>query len=159
MILSARDLTIGYSDRVVGRGLDLALETGAAVALLGPNGCGKTTLMRTLLGLLAPRDGEGAHRQPPPPRLHLARACAADRLCTANSRGCSGKSDPANIVTFCSRSSPTAGPQTIDLIRLIGLLSLMCIPAGAEPHGGPVRSRKAEITFGGSASGKRVNFS
>jgi iron complex transport system ATP-binding protein len=57
MILSGRNLTIGYSDRVVGRGLDIALATGEVLALLGPNGGGKTTLLKTLLGLLAPRDG------------------------------------------------------------------------------------------------------
>jgi iron complex transport system ATP-binding protein len=58
MILSGHDLTIGYSDRIVGRGLDVALATGQVVALLGPNGGGKTTLLKTLLGLLAPRSGE-----------------------------------------------------------------------------------------------------
>jgi iron complex transport system ATP-binding protein len=58
MILSGHDLTIGYSDRVVGRGLSVALETGSVLALLGPNGGGKTTLLRTLLGLLAPQAGE-----------------------------------------------------------------------------------------------------
>ncbi len=58
MILEGRDLTIGYSDRIVGRGLDVALATGDVLALLGPNGGGKTTLLRTLLGLLAPRAGE-----------------------------------------------------------------------------------------------------
>ena len=31
--------------------------------------------------------------------------------------------------------------------------------ADNQPHGGPIRSRKAEITFGGSASRSRVNFS
>ena len=54
MILAGRDLTIGYSDRVVGRGLDVALEQGEVLALLGPNGGGKTTLLKTLLGMLAP---------------------------------------------------------------------------------------------------------
>jgi len=58
MSLAGRDLTIGYSDRVVGRGLNVALERGEVLALLGPNGGGKTTLLKTLLGILAPRAGE-----------------------------------------------------------------------------------------------------
>ncbi len=58
MILSGHDLTIGYSDRIVGRGLDVALATGQVLALLGPNGGGKTTLLKTLLGLLSPKSGE-----------------------------------------------------------------------------------------------------
>ena len=58
MNLSGHALTIGYNDRVVGRGLDVALTTGEVLALLGPNGGGKTTLLKTLLGLLAPRAGE-----------------------------------------------------------------------------------------------------
>ena len=57
MSLAGRDLTIGYSDRVVGRGLNVALEQGEVLALLGPNGGGKTTLLKTLLGLLKPRTG------------------------------------------------------------------------------------------------------
>src|SRR6516164_7341811 len=58
MTLSGHDLTIGYTDHVVGRQLDLALSSGEVLALLGPNGGGKTTLLKTLLGLLAPRAGE-----------------------------------------------------------------------------------------------------
>src|SRR6516165_2492562 len=60
MSLAGRDLTIGYSDRVVGRGLNVALERGEVLALLGPNGGGKTTLLKTLLGILTPRAGEVA---------------------------------------------------------------------------------------------------
>src|SRR5512145_235102 len=60
MSLAGRDLTIGYSDRVVGRALNVALEQGEVLALLGPNGGGKTTLLKTLLGILSPRAGEVA---------------------------------------------------------------------------------------------------
>jgi iron complex transport system ATP-binding protein len=58
MILAGRDLTIGYRDRIVGQGLDVALERGTVLALLGPNGGGKTTLLKTLLGLIEPLAGE-----------------------------------------------------------------------------------------------------
>ena len=58
MKLEGRSLAIGYRDRLVGSGLDVALQTGEVLALLGPNGGGKTTLLKTLLGLLAPKAGE-----------------------------------------------------------------------------------------------------
>jgi len=56
--IEGRDLTIGYPDHTVGRGLDVVLSTGEVLALLGPNGGGKTTLLKTLLGLLRPKAGE-----------------------------------------------------------------------------------------------------
>lgn len=58
MNIEGRDLTIGYPDRTVGRDLDVALSTGEVLALLGPNGGGKTTLLKTLLGLIKPKAGE-----------------------------------------------------------------------------------------------------
>jgi iron complex transport system ATP-binding protein len=58
MTLEGHALAIGYRDRLVGSGLDVALAEGEVLALLGPNGGGKTTLLKTLLGLLPPRAGE-----------------------------------------------------------------------------------------------------
>ena len=58
MIVEGRDLTIGYTDHTVGSGLNVQLATGEVLALLGPNGGGKTTLLKTLLGLLKPKAGE-----------------------------------------------------------------------------------------------------
>ena len=57
-LLAARGLAIGYPGRRVGAGLDLTLGPGRAMALLGPNGGGKTTLLKTLLGLIPPLAGE-----------------------------------------------------------------------------------------------------
>lgn len=56
-MLTARDLSIGYGRHRVGSGLNVALAKGEVLALLGPNGGGKTTLLKTLLGLLPPLAG------------------------------------------------------------------------------------------------------
>ena len=61
-ILTARDLSIGYRSgrrppRVVASAIDVTLDHGEFVCLLGPNGTGKSTLMRTLAGMQPPLNG------------------------------------------------------------------------------------------------------
>jgi iron complex transport system ATP-binding protein len=57
-LLEARDLVVVRGRRTVLDGVSLELRAGDAVALVGPNAAGKSTLVRTLLGLLAPVRGE-----------------------------------------------------------------------------------------------------
>jgi len=58
--LQIEDLAFGYPGRLVGRGVNLVVEAGEVVCLLGPNGGGKTTLFKTVLRLLEPRGGRVA---------------------------------------------------------------------------------------------------
>lgn len=56
-MLSVRGLWAGYDGRAVLHGVDLEVAAGELVALVGPNGCGKTTLMRAITRVVQPERG------------------------------------------------------------------------------------------------------
>jgi branched-chain amino acid transport system ATP-binding protein len=56
-MLDVTGLRAGYLDTTVIRDLDLTVQPGEAAVLIGPNGHGKTTLLRAISGLIAPSGG------------------------------------------------------------------------------------------------------
>jgi urea transport system ATP-binding protein len=57
-ILDVQDLNVYYGESHILRDVDLSVAPGKMVCLIGRNGVGKTTLLKTIMGLLAPRSGE-----------------------------------------------------------------------------------------------------
>ncbi|VEI14556.1 Probable ABC transporter ATP-binding protein HI_0664 [Actinomyces viscosus] len=78
--LRARNLAVGWpGGPVVAEGIDLDLEAGSRVAVVGPSGIGKSTLLATLAGLLEPRGGTLTLDGVPP--WQVSRTEAAARVC------------------------------------------------------------------------------
>nr|WP_245218941.1 ABC transporter ATP-binding protein [Rubellimicrobium aerolatum] len=68
--MAATDLSLDYGGRPIVRDLSLAVPDGRVTVIIGPNACGKSTLLRALARLLAPArgtvtlDGKAIARQP-----------------------------------------------------------------------------------------------
>ena len=57
-LLALESVTCGYGGGDVLQGVDLEIVEGSIACIVGPNGAGKSTVLRTVSGLLAPREGE-----------------------------------------------------------------------------------------------------
>jgi len=58
VLVECRDVAVGYGEKPVLSGVNLQIERGTIVALLGGSGCGKSTLLRAFTGLQAPLTGD-----------------------------------------------------------------------------------------------------
>jgi iron complex transport system ATP-binding protein len=99
VILSVEDVRFSYRDRLVLDGVSLKVERGDVVGLLGPNGCGKTTLIKCIARLLTPNgrvliDGRDAS--------------AIDRV------------DLARLIAYVPQSLPSRSSSTVFETVLMG---------------------------------------
>ena len=81
-----QSLSIGYSHKVIAADINAQIKGGELTCLIGRNGTGKSTLMRTLAGFLKPLggsallDGRDVGRLSPAERSHLISVVLTDRV-------------------------------------------------------------------------------
>ncbi|MBR1444289.1 MAG: ABC transporter ATP-binding protein [Firmicutes bacterium] len=56
-LITAENISIGYGSRTIIKDLNFSVDTGDYLCIIGENGVGKTTLMKTMLGLMKPLSG------------------------------------------------------------------------------------------------------
>jgi ABC-type branched-subunit amino acid transport system ATPase component len=79
-LLEASDVVAGYGQTEILHGVSIRVEPGEMVTIIGPNGCGKSTLMKAIVGLVRVRSGsvkfQGADISAyPPERIVRTRLC------------------------------------------------------------------------------------
>lgn len=57
-VVKFKNVTAGYGEKIIYRGLDFTLYRGRKIALIGPNGAGKSTFLKLMAGVLKPLSGE-----------------------------------------------------------------------------------------------------
>lgn len=56
--IQIKDISFSYGDRIIIKNLDMLITDKTRISIIGPNGCGKTTLMKIIYGALEPKLGE-----------------------------------------------------------------------------------------------------
>lgn len=123
-LLRGEALALVRGGRLLFEGLDLTLGEGAALHVTGPNGCGKSSLIRLVAGLLRPDAG----------RIERAEAALADEHLALDRELPLGRA-----LAFWG------GPRAIEAIDSFGLLALAEVPVRLLSTGQAKRARLARV--------------
>jgi zinc transport system ATP-binding protein len=83
-LISVENLSVAYGANTVLRNVSLAIEPGEIVTIVGPNGSGKTSLLRAIIGALEPARGI-VRRKPGLGSATCRRSCISTRRCRSPS--------------------------------------------------------------------------
>lgn len=129
MLLDGRGLALVRGQRLLFEGVDLVLGAGEALHVTGPNGCGKSSLIRLVAGLLQPSAGT----------IERAEAALADENLALDRELTLGKA-----LTFWS------GLKLGDALAAFDLLSLADVPVRMLSTGQSRRARLARVMASGA---------
>ncbi|MGA0286099.1 MAG: ATP-binding cassette domain-containing protein, partial [Phycisphaerales bacterium] len=102
-LLSARDLARSLPSRTLFEGVRLHLEEGDRIGLIGPNGGGKSTLLKMLAGIEQPDSGEIERRRD----LRVAYVAQEDRFAE-------GATAREAVLDAVESNAPTSGDSPLD---------------------------------------------
>ena len=147
-LLRGRELAVVRGDRSLFTGLDFALGAGEFLQVEGPNGSGKTSLLRAVAGLIPPDDGqlwwreELVRRQP--------QAYHAELAWMGHRPGFKGDLTPMENLRFEAglRGSPRAGTEA--LLERLGLARLGRLPFRLLSAGQQRRYALARLVLSGA---------
>lgn len=143
--LEIRNLACVRGDRLLFRDLDLAMGPGALVQVTGPNGCGKTSLLRIVCGLALAEDGTVLwHSEPTRGSDGFRRQCAY----VGHRDGLKADLSARENLRFHARL--TGGePDAVDAaIDRLGLADCRNLPAGQMSAGQRRRTALARLLLG-----------
>lgn len=138
-MLALDGLAVNYGPVAALKGIDVRLEEGEAVALLGANGAGKSTTLRTISGINRPRRGSVRYRGRDIARLDPGQIVAAGVAhCPEGRRVFAGMSVLENLRLGASRRTDETGVRE-DIARMTELFPVL----------GERRSQRAGTLSGG----------
>jgi ABC-2 type transport system ATP-binding protein len=118
--LEVRNLTKRYGKTVAVDDLSFSVEAGRVTGFLGPNGSGKTTTMRALLGLLRPTRGEAlVEGRPPAAMTEPLRTIGAALEATAFHPGRSGRNHLRVLAASAGIPTSRVG-EVLEMVELSG---------------------------------------